>query len=577
MTRPKRSRMWSGPGGLFRGTWFGPAVLAGLFVVVLGGLLLVLQGRLLEQRRMDLLTSAQSAGNSIQRLLDTHSKHLSIFSQDVAGQAMLTDVVRQRLAAYLADHPELTSLRYLDEAGAVAWFLSLPSVPAEKRAAAQTGTSRRIAEKAAATLRPAYSTTFMTMRDEPAMEVYLPAMHEGACRGVVVGRYSWKGLLREALPGEVLRNHHIELLDHQGHDVMALAFGSGVDERLVRTVKLDPPGNGVAIRLSRYGAGIWGWGVSLLAGLCVSLVIGMAWGMWSLNRHISRRARAEAALRRAHEELEQRVQARTADLAAANEQLQQEMVDRRQAEDRLQSLRDQLAHVARLTTMGEMAAGMAHELNQPLGAIASYAEGCVRLVEAGDVDQEELVRATDTMSEQAKRAGRIIHQLREFVADRTPERSATNLAQLASEVVELIAAEARHSGANIVIQMPDRLPDVWVDRIQIQQVLVNLIRNGIEAVQEGHDGNCRITVTAANGDGKMVQISVVDTGGGISSDQLPKMFDAFFTTKQHGMGMGLSISRSIIEAHGGRLWATVNPHRGLTIRFTLPTPEPSTS
>ena len=296
----------------------------------------------------------------------------------------------------------------------------------------------------------------------------------------------------------------------------------------------------------------------------------MAWGMWSLNRQIARRGRAEESLRQARDELAQRVRERTADLEEANTKLQEEIVERQRAEQEARQHHAELAHVARVSTMGEMAAGLAHELNQPLGAIASFADGGMRIIEGGSPNVGDLGMAMEEISEQAHRAGRIIHRLRAFVTRSELQTTAADVRQLTAEVVDLLAMDIRHNQIDFHLDVPREIGPVRVDRIQVQQVILNLMRNAIEAMEKTDPSDRRLVVRAERPDDGMVEIAVADTGPACPDETLDKIFDAFFTTKASGIGMGLSISRSIIEAHGGRLWVTPNADGGLTFRFTLP-------
>lgn len=288
-------------------------------------------------------------------------------------------------------------------------------------------------------------------------------------------------------------------------------------------------------------------------------------------RNALRVRRSEEALRRAYEDLEARVVERTAALAAANRELEQEMADRQRAEERARRHLEQLAHVNRLNILGEMAAGIAHELHQPLGAITNYASGCLRRTEAEQLDPVTLRRSLQRIAEQAERAGKIVRRLRALVTTREPEVALADINQLLREVVALEEPEARHRDVEIVFALGASLPPVPVDAIQIQQVVLNLVRNGLEAMQEtseeAAERGCLAISTRALVQG--VEVAVTDRGPGCAPQVLERIFDPFFTTKEGGMGMGLAICRSIIEAHGGELRVEVNPEGGLCFRFTL--------
>jgi two-component system sensor kinase FixL len=245
-----------------------------------------------------------------------------------------------------------------------------------------------------------------------------------------------------------------------------------------------------------------------------------------------------------------------------------DLSERQATERRLQELQTEFAHVSRLTAMGEMASSLAHELNQPLSAIASYVKGSSRLLEAESPDVERVREALERANDQALRAGEVIKRLREFVAKGETERAPEDLPKLVEEAALLALVGAKEHGVRTDFQLDRKLPLVVVDKVQIQQVVLNLIRNAMEAMEGSEARNLRVEV-AADGPG-LAEVSVLDTGAGIAPEVLAQLFQPFMTTKAHGMGIGLSISRSIIEAHGGRIWAENRPGGGCRFRFTLP-------
>jgi len=233
----------------------------------------------------------------------------------------------------------------------------------------------------------------------------------------------------------------------------------------------------------------------------------------------------------------------------------------------------ELAHVARLGTMGEMASGLAHELNQPLSAIVNYIEACLARIRAGTEDPKVLLDDLAAAAGQAERAGEIIDHIRSFTRRSAPRRSTLDINLLVREAVDMMKSEIQHNGVQVRMELADDLPLVVGEAIQIQQVMVNLIRNGVEAMADNEFGGRQMTVrTCIDADG-LVECAIADTGPGLPDDAAEQVFEQFFTTKAEGMGMGLSISRTIMEAHRGRLWATPNPERGTTFQFTLPTSE----
>ncbi len=244
---------------------------------------------------------------------------------------------------------------------------------------------------------------------------------------------------------------------------------------------------------------------------------------------------------------------------------------RHHMEEQLRQHQAELAHVSRLSTMGEMAAGLAHELNQPLAAIVNYTQGCIRRLRSGnETDVRALQMAMEEVSAQATRAGEIIRRLRDFVRKGETKRSTVDINTLITTALNLVQPEARHQDINIQLELTRQLPPVSVDPIQIEQVIVNLARNAIEAMSSVNWPKRELSIRSSLTENGMIEIALHDTGEGLPEELLKQLFYPFFTTKATGMGMGLSISRSIIEAHQGRLWAMRNPDCGMTFRFTLP-------
>jgi two-component system sensor kinase FixL len=245
-----------------------------------------------------------------------------------------------------------------------------------------------------------------------------------------------------------------------------------------------------------------------------------------------------------------------------------DLTERRDQERRLQELQSELVHVSRLTAMGELASSIAHELNQPLSAITNYMKGSAMLLNAAEIDRARLGDALNLAAEQALRAGDIIKRLREFVAKGETDHTFEDPARLMEEASALALVGARDAGLRVNLQFARDLGLVVVDKVQIQQVALNLIRNAMDAMAETSGGE--LSIRARKTDAQTVTISVSDTGPGISAETLERLFQPFYTTKANGMGVGLSICRTIVEAHGGRIWVENNPRGGATFLFTLP-------
>ena len=251
-----------------------------------------------------------------------------------------------------------------------------------------------------------------------------------------------------------------------------------------------------------------------------------------------------------------------------------QIVDRTEqihAEAEIRQHRERLTQLARLGTMGEMAAGIAHELNQPLTAIANYAQACQRLIDNGAIEPDELKGVLGKVTDQARRAGMVIQGLRRFVKRRNIVKRATDLHRVVRDVMMLAELDCRAHGIPIMSEIQEPLPQVQGDPIQLQQVLLNLVRNAVDSMAGLDNRDQGILVQASAEGGDEVCITVVDHGTGISAGAAPRLFDPFFTTKDDGMGMGLALSRSIVEAHGGRLSFEDNPGGGAIFRMTLPT------
>lgn len=247
-----------------------------------------------------------------------------------------------------------------------------------------------------------------------------------------------------------------------------------------------------------------------------------------------------------------------------------DITGKKRAEEEVRTHNTELAHVSRLTVMCEMASTLAHELNQPLSAISNYTRGCMRRIRSTSSTTEEILAAMELVCVQAERAGDIIRSVRAFVRKGESSRIPSEINGIVRDAVRFAEPEARQHGVGIRLRLAEQLPPVLADAIQIEQVILNIVRNAIEAMDGIEFGRREIVIETAPNEGDVIEVRVTDTGPGMSSAQFDAVFDPFFTTKPSGMGMGLTISRSIIEAHGGRLWATPNAGGGLTFQFKLP-------
>ncbi len=248
-----------------------------------------------------------------------------------------------------------------------------------------------------------------------------------------------------------------------------------------------------------------------------------------------------------------------------------DITDRKRAEEEARLHQQELAHVLRRRTMGEMAAVFAHEVNQPLSAIMSYAKGCAHRLRTGSGSPELLIGALDEIAAQAVRAGEIIRRLRAFVRKSELHRQHLQLNELVDEMIHFVTAEAGEHDVRLQLELDPDLPPLEVDALQIEQVILNLLRNALEAIYDSPSERPLVIVSTRR-TGGTAEVAVRDSGGGLRPDVAAEIFEAFVTCKPEGLGMGLSICRSIVDAHGGRMWSTPNPDRGMTFHFALPLP-----
>ena len=247
-----------------------------------------------------------------------------------------------------------------------------------------------------------------------------------------------------------------------------------------------------------------------------------------------------------------------------------DLTDRKHVEGALRDAQNNLAHVVRITTLGELAASIAHEVNQPLAAVVTNAAACLRWLNRETPDLNEVRDAVELIISDGNRAGEVIQRVRALVNKTAPQKVLLNINDVVNEVITLVQHELFSHRVSRRMELAPGLPMVLADRVQLQQVILNLVINGIEAMQPLTDQPRELVILTHQDEAHQVVVAVKDCGTGISTENADRLFNPFFTTKSSGMGMGLSICRSIIEIHGGRLWATANVPHGATFQFTLP-------
>jgi two-component system sensor kinase FixL len=348
------------------------------------------------------------------------------------------------------------------------------------------------------------------------------------------------------------------------HDGLAAATTTIVEHEAAFLVSMDRI---VKLMENEAAAAVFRLRVCAATIAAAVVVLLMALG-WFVIRPATRTIRSQV------DELERQVAVRTRELTAALDALRHEVAERERAEFKTQRLAAQLAHAGRVSTLGHLTAGLAHELNQPLATIANYAEASdVELARFPDEAQTVRVRKYLFRAKQAAlRAGQIVRHMRNFLRPNSPATTEVTMRELIREVVDLCHAEADHADAEVLLDLADEEATVLADPIQIQQVVVNLVQNALQAMCD-----CplqrRQLVIATSVTIDAVQVDVIDSGPGFASTDSDVVFAPFYTTKHDGLGLGLSICRAIVEEHGGTIWAEAAPSRGAKVSFTLPLAE----
>ena len=372
----------------------------------------------------------------------------------------------------------------------------------------------------------------------------------------------------------------------------SVAVATGIVVRLQGSV--EPTPNAIFFCAVIFSAWFGGWGPGILAAILSALAVKyyatppfhqLSFSANEYPRFIfflgtglfiswltSRQKQAEKALRNLSNHLDLKVRERTAELRQTNEELQAEMAERKRTEASLRRTEANLAHVSRVTTLGEMTASIAHEVKQPLTAIVNNANACVSLLEKGSEDPGELREALTEIVHDGERAAAVIERIRALVKKSPPRLAPCDLRSVVMNVLALPLPELAPRDIVVTTDLPEALPLVFGDEVQLQQVLLNLVMNGREAMVHTPIERRRLVISARpepRGGKAGVALSVQDYGPGLKAGESDRIFDAFYTTKNHGLGMGLAISRSIIESHGGYLRAESVEGEGATFSFWL--------
>jgi C4-dicarboxylate-specific signal transduction histidine kinase len=284
----------------------------------------------------------------------------------------------------------------------------------------------------------------------------------------------------------------------------------------------------------------------------------------------SAKKQTEEALTDARDQLEYRVNARTAELRKSNEELRRSIEDVRKAQQALLNTQADLAHLSRVFTMGELTTSIAHEVNQPLTAVVTQGHACVEWLSASPPDLEEARESAQRIIQDGTRAGRILGHIRSLVKKDVPERGLLDMNEVIQELVVFLRGEVQNQRVSLRMDLDPKLPRVRGDRVQLQQVVLNLIMNGMEAMRALNGAEKEIWIRTRGDKDANIRVVVEDIGVGLTAEIADKIFQPFFTTKEQGIGMGLSISRTIVESHAGHLWATPGAEHGAVFQFTIP-------
>jgi signal transduction histidine kinase/CheY-like chemotaxis protein len=536
--------------------WFGPALLSGLFLAVLGVLLYVMQLRLQEDNARAFEADAATAADAIRGRLDADRAFILALSDDLSRGALDEVTFQERVSRYVIDHPEILSVRWLSADLLV--HRQAPENPARKVVGAPVTAieSARAIRLAVAGRRFLWTRPFDGAGSSPTIELWVPAHREGRLAGVFGAAFSCEGILRRALPPPLLLDYRLTLEDGLGGILATLPSADRVDPAFKKLVQLDPPGYGVSLLMERHGRGIWGWGIVVLAVTCFALAVGMGFGMWLLARSIAGRQRVEDALRESNEALSAVI-------------------------ERERSMEERLREAAKMEAVGRLAGGIAHDFNNLLTAILGYSDLLMHRLPEGDRTRLEIAE----IHKAGERAAALTRQLLAFGRKQLLMPRPVDMRALVADMAPMLG-HLVGDGVEVVVDAAPVDLTVHADPGQIGQAIINLASNARDAMPGG--GRLTIALDASDvveGDpdrpskvppGRYVMLSVRDTGRGIDEDTRAHLFEPFFTTKERGKGTGLGLSTvyGIVTQSGGNVEVDSAPGKGTEFRIRLPRIEP---
>ena len=635
-----------------------PIAALALVVMLLGVLLWLLHRNEMEDARLGLIKDILWVEQNIHFHLTSGEEKLNLLAGELVQGELPTESFDVQARALIATSAEFDRILLRDADGGLA-----AAVPPLESTAAYPGPGEGAPWWPTFVLaksigRAAWSPPFAVPGHGQVFEVHVPVYDRNRFAGMLVGVVSVETMLASQVPWWVAEKYKVEIADGNGTVLASKTNVQLAEPGLSHQVRLEPPGQGMAVIATIYAAET-NLVRNLLATAIFALAILAVSSLWAVRRNMRRRLAAEQALRAEHafrkamedsltvgmrardlkgrityanqafcrmvgwsaEELvgcvppmpywspdameqtlkwHRRVMAGDAPADGFEIQFRRrngemfwalvyeaplidadgrqsgwmasilDITERKHAEEMERRQQEKLQRTGRLITMGEMASTLAHELNQPLSAIASYNTGCLNRLASGQFEPEDLRVAMTKLGVQAQRAGQIIRRVHDFVRKSEPQVQACAINAVVEETVGFIEFDAKSRGVSLKVTPAPENPVVTADRILLEQVVLNLARNGIEAMAQTPTRHRVLSIAVTAGDDQVV-VSVADHGAGIADDVAGSLFQPFYTTKPEGMGMGLNICRSIIEVHQGRLWFEPNDGGGAVFRFSLPT------
>lgn len=503
----------------------------GMAAVAIGGLIAFSIKNLNDQRELSLGHNTTAIQQAIVQRLDGTRDYLQLLAVERALGGLNSSSFQMVASRFVADHPELHNITWVDSESIITDVAPLDTNQMILGLRLSLPEPARASRLARETRAPVYTKVFEAIQGNPSFEVWVPVFRDDEFLGLFAAVYSCRNLLKTTTPAGLSAEHRIEMYDDAGAVVADLASNNITSSETSLTAEIAEAQNGLSITVTHYATSFWSQQSPYLLAVCLFLAAGLVAGL---------------------------------------SKFRSEHLAKLKMEDTLRQRENELAHMNRLSSMGELVAEIAHEINQPLHSISNFASACESALETPTDENCEKVRTwSQRIAESAIRAGDIIKRLRAYTRKNDDARADVDLNDVVRESIELLSARNTRKRVIIRTDLAESLPRIHADSIQIQQVVVNLMSNAIDAVDKREDNAGEVTIRT-RGCGCDAEFAVEDNGVGLSPEDITDAFEPFFTTKNDGMGLGLAISRTIIEGHNGRIWATENSEPGTTFHFALP-------